>query len=289
MSSWHDVFSGLQNNVTAALAGVVDANSITLGFPPAAVTMNAGQVNTLGTASANPLTPLVMLYDRGFSHNATRWVPRYITDWNIVAPGVTLSVPMLNIGVNGLGSATVLTGAYANDAVGLWVSGNNTAGGTVVFNAAASATSVASQIAAQISSVFVGKLSATNSGAIVTVVNLGAAPVTVNLNTANVGSALYEVKRVRRSTQIIALANNPDALDLIGEPISQMLGKMETSFGYVLPDGSYVRVVNPADACFWDNALNNIIRRDWIVDLEYGVTIVDEGFPMLVALLNWAP
>ncbi len=286
MSSWNDVYTGLVGNLQTTLAGLVPSENIGIGFPSMSVAMNSGQVNQVNPNSATLLGPLVMVYDRGFARDVTRWIPRYISDWVVTASGVTFSAASVNIGPSGTGQITIQTGANVNDSVGVWVSGLMQYGSTTGFSSATSASGVASAVASSVSSAFSGVLSATASGAVVTFTNMTTNNMLVNINTANVGSALYEVHRVRRNAQIVSLTNNPTSLDQIGEPISQMLGQMEVYYGYTLPDGSSVRVINSADACFWDNVQHNIARRDWLVELEYGVTMQDSGYPVLAAIGN---
>lgn len=286
MSSWNDVYTGLVGNIQTTLAGVVPAENIGIGFPSMSVAMNTGQTDPINGNSPTVLSPMVMVYDRGFSRDVTRWIPRYISDWSTTASAVTFSASSVVLQPNGTGQLTILTGANISDSVGVWVSGLMSVGVTAGFAASASASGVASQVAASVTSAFSGVMSATSSGAVITFTNLTAANMQVNINTANVGTALFEVHRVRRNAQIVVMTNSPQSLDSIGEPLSQMLGQMEIYYGYDLPDGSSVRLINSADACFWDNVHHNIARRDWFVELEYGVTMVDTGYPVLVPIGN---
>ncbi len=285
MSSWNDVYSGLRSNLITALSNIVQPANITIGFPASVVTLSAGQpvVNTL--TSVNTLGPLVVVYDRGMSKDVTRWLPRDVVDWVYGASTVSFSVNHLDIGPSGSGAVTV-TAAEPNDAIGVQLLNNNALGVTDVFQTATSATSVATAVASIINSAFPGILTAVSSGGSVVITNISSTAQAVNFAAANMAQSLYEVKRTRRSGHIVAMANSPQALDTIGEPISQMLGSMEVSYGYALPDGSYVRVVNTGDVNFWDNAVNNIARRDWMVDLEYGVTIQDNAYAVLAAIFN---
>lgn len=287
MSSWNDVYSGLRSNLITALNGVVEPANVTIGFPASVVMLSSGQPVTNTTNSINSLGPLVAIYDRGFSKDTTRWLPRDVVDWAYTAPTVSFSVNSLNIPPLGSGSVTV-TGAALNDAIGVQLLNNDVLGVTDVFMGETSASQVAASIASVIGGAFTGVLTATSSGGILTVTNISPTVQTVNFAAANMASSLYEVKRTRRSGHVVAMANSPQVLDTIGEPISQMLGYMETTFGYELPDGTYVRVINNADACFWDNALNNIARRDWLVELEYGVTMQDNAYAVLASIFNWS-
>ncbi len=285
MSSFYDVYNGLRGQLVTQLYNIVPDSSIVIGYPADAPMLNSGQI-TQAQSTFAPQFPLVTLYDRGFSQDVTRWLPRYISSWSNVPPGVTFSAASVFVPPGGTGTISVLTSAAPNDTAGVTIQNNALYGATTFFATPASAATVAAQIAAVVGGAFGGVLSATDSGSAITFANSSGNAVTVQLSAANVATNIFEVHRVKRHAQIIALTNSPQMLDTVGEPITQMLGQMEIYYGYTLPDGSMVRVINTADACFWDNALNNIARRDWLVDLEYGVTIKDNGYEVLAAIEN---
>lgn len=283
MSSWFDVYSGLRNNLVTQLSGIVPAKNISIGFPSDPALLNTGQPNAAPPAFTSK-TPIVAVYDRGYSKDVTRWIPRFISDWNITAPAITFSQPSVSIPPLGSGNVTVLTSPQAGDTAAVTLQGNTKVGATTSFTSAVTPTQAAAQIVAAVNSGMSGVLSAVSSTATVTFTNLTNQAQVVGVTAANMASALFEVHRVKRNAQIIAFANSPQKLDTVGEPISQMLGTMEVYYGYTLPDGSMVRVVNAADACTWDNVLNNLARRDWLVDLEYGVTLNETGYEVLAAI-----
>jgi len=287
MSSWNAVYQGLRNQVIAALDGLVSPSNISIGYFGTPIVQSTGQPSAvMELAGQVAQSPMVMLYDRGMSRDVTRWIPHYVTPWEVTAPSVTFSPSdlMLSSTPNAL---VFLTSAAANDAVALNVSGVGISTGAVyVANEAMSAAAFCAGMADAINASLQGVLSATASGSTLLLTNDTAGLLNITVVSGNVASAQYEVHRVQRSVQIIALANRPSTLDTIGEPIAQLLGELEISYGYELPDTTYARLINKGDIVLWDNVMHNIARRDWMLTLEYGVDITDMGYAVLAPILS---
>ncbi len=286
MASWNAVYQGLRGQVITALDGLVPASSITIGYPGTPIVQSSGQPSeVMALANQVSQSPMVMLYDRGMSRDVTRWIPRYVTAWETISPAITFSLPDTVLGTDPL-QLDFLSDAAANDAVGLNLSGFGLNTGAV-FTASGgmSAASFASGITSVIEQDLNGVVSATVSGSSVTLQNQTTAPINLMINAANLGTALFEVHRVQRSVQVIALANRPSHLDLVGEPLAQLFGALEVYFGYELSDETWVRLINKGDIVLWDNVMHNIARRDWMLTLEYGVNLVDMGYPVLAPIL----
>ena len=287
MSSWNAVYQGLRNQVITALDGLVSPSSISIGYFGTPIVQSTGQpAEIMDLAGQVAQSPMVMLYDRGMSRDVTRWIPHYVTPWNITTPSITYSPS--NLLLSSTPNALVfLTSAAVNDAVALNVSGVGLSTGVVyVASGAMSAAAFCAGMAEAVNTSLQGVLSATASGATLLLTNDTTGLLSITVESGNVASALYEVHRVQRNVQIIALANRPSTLDTIGEPIAQLLGELEISYGYELPDTTWVRLINKGDIVLWDNVMHNIARRDWMLTLEYGVDITDMGYAVLAPILS---
>lgn len=287
MSSWNAVYQGLRNQVIAALDGLVSPSSISIGYFGTPIVQSTGQPSAvMELAGQVAQSPMVMLYDRGMSRDVTRWIPHYVTSWEVTPPSITYSPSDLLLSSTP-NAIAFLTSAAVNDAVAVTVSGFGVSTGAVfVASGAMSAAAFCEGMAEAVNSSLQGVLSATASGATLLLTNDTAGVLNITIESGNVASAQYEVHRVQRSVQIIALANRPSTLDTIGEPIAQLLGELEISYGYELPDTTWVRLINKGDIVLWDNVMHNIARRDWMLTLEYGVDITDMGYAVLAPILS---
>jgi len=289
MSSWNAVYQGLRNQIIGALDGLVPANSITIGYSATFLLQTAGQPDNILAQQAQTLdnSPIVMVYDRGMSRDVTRWIPYQATPWVVTEPEVTFSLASSYLSYDQSTTLDILTPGTAGDALGISVNGPGLMTGAVFT--ASGATSVdgfASGVASAVNEDLVGILSATVSGGTVILTNESAGDLILNANAANLASSLYEVHRVRRSAQVIVLANRPSALDMVGEPLAQLFGELEVTYGYQLPTGNYVRLINEGDIVLWDNVQANLARRDWMLSLEYGVDLTNTGYAVLAPALN---
>jgi len=289
MSSWNAVYQGLRNQIIGALDGLVPANSITIGYSATFLLQTAGQPDNILAQNAQTLdnSPIVMVYDRGMSRDVTRWIPYQATPWVVTEPEVTFSLASPYLSYDQSATLDILSPGAAGDALGISVNGPGLVTGAVFT--ASGATSVegfASGIASAVNEDLAGILSATVSGGTVILTNESAGDLILNANAANLASSLYEVHRVRRSAQVIVLANRPSALDLVGEPLAQLFGELEVTYGYQLPTGNYVRLINEGDIVLWDNVQANLARRDWMLSLEYGVDLTNTGYAVLAPALN---
>ena len=289
MSSWHDVFAGLQAQVQSALSGLVPGEQIVIGYPPTVVLQNTGQLAATNQIFNGNNGPLVMIYDRGAATDVTRWMPRAVAQTPPPAPAVTYTVSQTFVPPNGTSTVTFDTGANADDAIGLSIYGRIETMAGVTYSAISAETSAvfASGFATAVNTTVPSLLSASVSGSQVTLTNVSGYAFNMQFASGNLGSELFEVHRTKRKAHIIMLANSPENLDTFGEPLSQALANLEITYGYELADTTWVQVINTGDLCIWNNALHNIFRRDWLLDLEYGVTLPLVEYPVLAFVPTW--
>lgn len=288
MASWQTLYQGLRDQIVPALNGIVLPENVTIGYPATSVAQTAGQPDQsmINRGLLAQSSPLVMIYDRSMAKDVTRWLPHRITPW---AEGVsTLAYYLYNNYVPSGGEIDldITEPASINDALGVrFTNGTLTEG--VVYGTSVPQTQaqVASGVATEINAL--PGYVATVSGATVTIQNNNVWAVTVQAAVGNVATSQYEVHRIKRSAQVLVMANRPTTLDLVGEPLSQLFGQLEVSYGFTLADTTWVRLINTGDIALWDNVNHNVARRDFMISLEYSVSILDTGYSVLAPLLTW--
>ena len=271
MSTWRQVYSGLQSAVSGALTGVTPAPQVGIGYPPVTAFQNAGRTGA---------PPIVSVYDRGVSRDTTRWIPKLAVPEVITAASITQSLSNPIIVPGGASTITFGNTAIAQDAWGLVTQGGVSGVVTYVAASAETADAFASGVATALSGAF-GSFGVSVSGAVVTIVNNSTKDVLIQSNVGNVSSSMIEVHRTKREGQIIVAANTPDNRDALADPIDTLLAQMEVDFGYQLSDGTWVRLWSQGDISLEDNIQHNVFRRDFVVTLEYGVTYLETGYSVL--------
>lgn len=288
MASWGDVYRGLRGQIVTALTGYVQPQNVTIGYPATFIAQTSGQPGDIGALAQNvSRSPLVMIYDRGMAKDVTRWIPRRMTNWVATAPTLQASLDEDYLAPGGTVYLSVTSGAAANDAIGLSLAtGTQTVGAVFTASGATTASGVASGLASEIDALGL-PVTTLASGGTIEISNVGDAGYGLSLAIANVSTSLYEVHRVKRSTQVIVLANRPETLDTVSDQLSQLFGELEVTYGYDLSDGTYVRLINTGDIMLWDNVLSNIARRDFVLTLEYGVNLQSTGYEVLASQLQF--
>lgn len=288
MASWGSVYNGLRAQVINALSGYVPPANITIGYPATFIAQTSGQPSDLSSLSQTvSQAPLVFIYDRGMAKDVTRWIPRNVNSYTPVTPTINFSLTGNYLPSNGSVTLEITDSAAANDAIGVSFSTGSTNVGAVFTAATAvSKDSVATGLADEINGLGLS-LNAVVDGNSITINNPTNTGFTITAATANISTALYEVHRVKRSTQVIVLANRPETLDTVSEPLVQLFGELEVTYGYDLSDGTYVRLMNAGDIMLWDNVLSNIARRDFMLTLEYGVNLQNVGYEVLASTLQF--
>jgi hypothetical protein len=249
--------------------------SLAVGWPPedAIMSVPKTQQAVAGIFDAGPAPK-----DR------TRWhqIPA-VPDAN-VSPTTTATLSGSGFLLLG-GTATVTIGGtpQAADAIGVQV--NNRAATYVVLGSDTVDT-IATALAAAINAVSGPALAvmASAAGAVVTLTAIGSALVSVA--TSNTGTRTTEYHRVNRFVRIILFApfedpsDGPNSREAIGDPIDLTLAQLESTFGFQVPNGEWVRLMYDDDL-YVEQQLKDIYRRDFMTRLEYGVTGTETVYPVL--------
>ncbi len=287
MASWLSVFQGLQSQMVSALSGLVTARNVLIGYPSTDLIQAVGQPGEQFSGGTNPLSPTVCVYDRKVSKDTTRWLPHYVSadGWEATPANVTFTPTSAYLSPGDTASFDFLNAAAANDAVGVTI-GMGNAGVVFTASGAMDAQTFSSNLASSINGELSAYVVATASGSMLEMQNVSAADLSISLAAGNIATALLEIKRTERDAGVIALCNSQTVLSPVEDMISQTLASLQLDFGYEVTDGTYVRLVNYGDIAIWDNTLANIARHDWLISLEYGITVKEIGYPILAPILN---
>lgn len=284
MATAYDVYQTLQSLLSQQLFGVVPTGNVVIGFPSTSVVQAIGNPSVEAQTSTEPYDlslPVVFLFDRGRARDVTRWIPKQVIAPLVTAAQVAATPTAGALPVGNTATITITGAAAANDAISLSLSDDD--GVVYVSSSAQTATTVATSFAALITDTF-PNLSASASGTAMKIINTGSAPLSYQINTANTGLTYTEYHRAVRAAQIIILGNRFQAIQPVAAVISNYLGQLEASFGYQVPEGSFVRVIFSGDELMWDNVGANLARQDLLVSLEYGTVVTQAAYPVLVTL-----
>lgn len=127
-----------------------------------------------------------------------------------------------------------------------------------------------------------GLISASQSGASITITNLTGQDFILIARTANVANAQVAYRQVLRHLQIVVWAPSEALRELVSDPIDSTLSLLQANFGGQLADGSWAWVVYSGDIAREDYALKNLYRRDFFVDVQYDVTAAQVLYPVLL-------
>lgn len=246
---------------------------------------------------------LVNCFDAGDgARNATKWVGQTVGILEVQppAPGLvaTLSQPTV---LQPSSSVTVtLSGTpNLNDAVVFSAQPNQTTGVALLANALTGAGStldtLATALAASINTADLYGITASATGAVVTVSSSSSTPVvSCAANCGNQGSRSPELKRMARHVRVIVWAKSEAVRETIGNAIDLALGVLDNTGGFYLspaspgPLGDWVHVHVDGDMLI-EEQLQDIYRWDFRVMLEYGTIATEVIAPVLGTSFTFTP
>lgn len=298
MTSLHVVQAGLERAVSAVLTGLsVGGNPLTvdvgIGWPP----LNKLQ-DVARSAKSKPVAQkgAVGVYDRRIGRNTTRWNPSSFNQVNVAA---TLTSVVSQSVIPPAGAATITLGGTVTvgdavstvleDAGEIAISPGEAQPWSVsaevaIGGATDTPTTMAAALAALISADAVMNLlvTALAVGPVVTLTaKSGKGPIRLVSNTGNGGSQEREIGRREREFQIASWSSTEEARNAIGDPIDTMLAQAELNFGLTFPDGSQGRLLYVNDFDIEDGTLQDAYRRDFLLTIDYPVTVKDQLYAIL--------
>lgn len=285
MASLHMVATSIEGMISAAVAPV-----IINGFPvETQIAIGWPSVKTLHDTTRRPARrATIAIYDQKLGHNTTRWAPFPIS--TVCTPaGVTSSVSNNGSLYGGTVIITLSGAVVAHDAVSLIVEcGVFSPAWAVVVEGVAGdsleALAVKLADAANADTILAGWISAVAVGNTVVLTNLTSSMLTIKSSARNRAYQTVEIGRRTRRYQVVLWAPTEDIRRGIGDPIESALAQAEVDFGLTLSDGSLGRLTNVNDFDLEDASSNDAYRRDFHIDVDYGITTVDVLYSILVPL-----
>lgn len=256
------------------------------GWPPENALQEVGRIE-------NHLC-LIAIYDRRISKDSTRWSPKTV-GMQVTAAGLTSSVSVVSIAAGG--SAVIALGGTvkANDAVSCVLTNTGPiphAQAADVVSAVATDTpsTMATKLAAKINadSVISTWVSAIASGADVTITNNSGHLLNIASYTGNNGVQVIELGRRLRQFQIAVWTRSEEEREAVGDPIESAIAGLQVNFGLLMPDGSSARVIYGSDHAFEDATLEDVLRRDFFLSVDYGITTQDYLYSVLAPIEQFA-
>jgi hypothetical protein len=235
--------------------------------------------------------PFIDIFDLKLSRNTTRWPAIHVTQEQVLTGLVsTVSGKYLPLGAS---QTITLSGPLVvGDAVSCILQGGvNTNSACVSAIAGDTLDTLAAKLAAAINTPppappptiinLSNWVTATASGAIVTIQNI----INTNFNlfsfTGNNGATITEWARYNRGTGIVLWTATQPQRDLIAPIIASTLGQLQNQFGFQCPDSTWVRVMMNSDIPGRDDQNNDIWRWVFMIDMEMGVTTQDVLYEIL--------
>jgi hypothetical protein len=278
-------FTSLYNSITANIAALSTPVIVGIGWP---------SKNTLDDLFLNSYT-LVSIYDGDGTRNTTRWgrTPAAL-DTQPATPGVSaaLSTTVLTAGK----TATLTLTGTPNVGDAAVLSAQSTLGPAVLGSATTTLSETLAQLATALAASIqsgayaAANLTASAVGGVITLTNASGGPAYQLLaNTGNVGSRLWENRRVERHVRVIVWTNSEAAREAVGDPLDVLFAQLSNYFGFALPTGEWVRLKYMSDTYVEDAQLADVYRRDFRISLEYGVNQTDLLYPILGTSLTLTP
>ena len=288
MATARTAMQGLLSQLSPLFAGLTPTAKFGIGWP------SMLQIQSV----AKKQCTLVAVYDAGDgAKNVTRWAAQTIGILDALppAPGLLATVSDQTLAGSGTSTITLSGTPNANDAV---VFSAQPVDGTpaLLSNATATGsstlTSLATALAASINAAALYGITASGSGAVVTVTGSSSPLVLLGANTGNVGQRTFETKRMMRHVRAIVWANTEATREAFGTLIDTQLGILDDRGGFYLspaspgPLGDYV-AVHALNDMYVEDQLADIYRWDFRVGLEYGTMNVEALYPVLGTSLSF--
>lgn len=279
------VLATIQAQVSAATAGLLSAAAATAGQSLVVQTgIGWPSIKSLQN-NVRTLTALIGILDRGLATDSTRWKP--VELMRSVVPATLTVTPNSAVVYQ---SAVILTlggSVTAGDALGIGVASipGLAVGGTVVVSVPTDTpTTIAAKAAAQINAdPFLSTvITASASGAIITLTPITSGAVTVIANTGNGATRTREIGRRLRHFQITTWTNTDADRSTVSDPIEQMIADAESNFGFTFPDGTMGRVLYAGDTLHNDAVLSDTYSRSLMLSIDYPITTTDALYAVLV-------
>lgn len=289
MAFLHDIEVALLGKVKAAVGQqmMVAGNRVeiraAIGWP---------QIDALhNIAKRDEHLALIAVYDRKVSKNSTRWSP------------ITLGTTPHPTGITSTLSNNVIPGTFSvgltlggtvlvNDAVSIILSSVSRETTAIVVTAGPQDTpaTMAANLAAAVNADpgMSALVFSSVAGAVVTLSSRVYDNLLVTSNVGNIADEVREVARRLRQYQIVLWARTEEERIAIGNPLEAMIGLTESQFGLNVGDGTFARLLYVNDHDVDDDTLQDVLRRDFFVSVDYAITTRDVIYSVLAPVPSFS-
>lgn len=238
----------------------------------------------IGAVSNGSERALVSLFDRGATKNITQAIPLLYalppTNGNpggIITVSNTFFGPSQSITLTGSG-VPVLNDAFCLTLLHGFAGQFQDFANYTVTNNTTSLTAALDGMVTKIN--LIDGIVASRSGSVITVTNNNVNSYAVRSEIVNVGTFTIEGYRWLRDIQITLWTASPANRDKYGNVLEQLLTQLEINYGFLAADQSACRVTVQQDIVHVDSQLQDIYRRDFIIQVDYPVLYTIPGFPI---------
>lgn len=298
MATLYTVLRAIQAQVSAATQGLVSTSIDTAGKPltvevglywPSAKSLQNNVRKNNAPGGGGP-SALVTVYDRGIAADSTRWVPSIVGQ--TVTPA-TMTVTQSEGFVQQLDTMTLTftDPVSVGDSVGVVLSPTVFNPIAVVVTAVAgdTAATMAAKVAAALNAnpAIAVLMTATVSANVLTLTSLSASSyVPISVNVGNGGTQTTEIGRRKRHFQVVVWTRTPDDRITVSDPIEALIAQLEANFGLTFDDGTMARVTFSGDVSHDDATLSDVMRRDFMMCVEYGISVTDAVYAVLAPVVQ---
>jgi hypothetical protein len=286
MATVYMVWQELESQIATAMAGTNPLLNNAAILPTPVIGVDWPPVNALQAVAAGNSVPIITIFDRGVEKNQTHAINLfYALPPTQPTPGASIS---LNTTYFPPGETVTLTGSgtpAVNDAFCFTlISGSaeqNQVMAEYIVNTAGTTLSTAfTAFTAQINTLT--DISASLDSNVITVTNNTQALYTVRSEVTGKGYYTQEGFRWLRDVQVILWTNNPMARGKYGDVLEQLFSQLELNYGFLTSDQSACRVLYTDDLVHKDSQLQDIFRRDFMLQIDYPVLHQAPAYPIEV-------
>ncbi len=272
-----DAIALLVTQLQQATASVTPTPIVAAGWP---------QLDLLTNTVATGVASAISVYDSGKSRDASRFMI-YTANEVLGTVGISSAVSLPRLNPSGTVTVTLFGTVNTNDAVSFVVGyGPGVEAAIVEATTGATLDTMATALASEINTALTGLVTATVSGAVVTVTNATQSILMVASNVGNIGTRYIETDRKVRDIQVDVWTNSDAQRTVIGRLVDQQLAYLDATFGMQgvggsTDDGTWVRVRNLGDRMNDADVLKDLYRWTWNVTLEHAQTYAENLYSVL--------
>jgi hypothetical protein len=282
----YQVWQGLENQIATAMAGTNPLTSNAAILPAPIIGVDWPPVNALQAVASGNSVPIITIFDRGSEKNQTKAInlfyalpPTYPTPGASISLSSTFMAPSNSVTVTGSGTPAV-NDAFCFTLISGSVGQTQVMAEYIVSTVGTTLITALIAFTAQINTL--SEISASLSGNTITITNNSQAVYTVRSEVTGKGYYTQEGFRWLRDVQVILWTNSPMARGKYGDVLEQLFSQLEVNYGFIASDQSACRVLYTDDLVHKDSQLQDIFRRDFMLQIDYPVLHQTPAYPIEV-------